>query len=167
MQPLLEPSPPEGAVPSLPPDRQALLDSAGRLLRAARTGALPPLLRGKRLALIRGPGETEEPQDFSRAANELGAHVAKIGSALTPDSDPVEVQDTARLLGRLYDAVECQGLPPALVQQLADAAGIPVYDGLATPSHDSAQLAPLLPGDELLSDKRRHVMQAMLLATIT
>ena len=148
-------------------DRQALLDAASQLQRAAQTGGTRPLLRGKKLGLLRGTEDSSDVLNFCRAANELEAHVAQIRSAFTPDSTPSEVQDTARMLGRLYDAVECQGLPSSLVDQLANAAGIPVYDGLATPSHASADLARQLAGDVPLADKQRYVVQAVLLATIT
>lgn len=148
-------------------DRQALLDAARLLQRAAQAGDTRPLLRGKKLGLLRGADESSDAWHFCSAAHELGAHVAQIRSAFTPDSTPSEVQDTARMLGRLYDAVECQGLPPSLVNQLADAAGIPVYDGLAPPSHANADLARQLAGNEPWADKQRYVVQAMLLATIT
>ena len=51
------------------------------------------------------------------------------------------------MLGRLYDAVECQGLDSALVQQMADVAGIAVYDGLASDERLISRLAAQL-GDE-------------------
>ncbi len=149
-----------------PLDRQALLDAARRLQHAARTGAPQPLLRGKKLGLLCGAGDEDEALLFHHAANELGAHVAHIRSAFTPDSTTTEVRDTARMLGRLYDAVECQGLPPSQVQQLGGAAGIPVFDGLASQAHASAELAAMLDGDEAPAEKRRRVLQAVLLATV-
>lgn len=150
--------------PSL--DSQALLADARRLQHAARVGAPQPLLRGKKLGLLCGAGDADEALLFRHAANELGAHVAHIRSAFTADSTATEVRDTARMLGRLYDAVECQGLPPSQVQQLAGAAGIPIYDGLASQAHASAELAVMLDGDEPQAEKRRRVLQAVLLATV-
>ncbi|WP_374564826.1 ornithine carbamoyltransferase [Ideonella sp.] len=166
MHPLAQPGSFDGPAKLPWPDRQTLLDSARQLQRAAQAGTTQPLLRGKKLGLLRANDETTAAQDFCAAAAALGGHVAVIRSAFTPQSQYNEVQDTARLLGRLYDAVECQGLPASLVQQLAGVASIPVYDGLATASHASAELAPLLTGDEPLADKRRYVMQAVLLSTI-
>jgi ornithine carbamoyltransferase len=148
-------------------DHQALLDTAQLLQRAALTGEPRPMLRGKKLGLLRGTDDMDGALRFCNAAHELGAHVAPIRSAFTPDSTPSEVQETARMLGRLYDAVECQGLPPSLVDQLARTAGIPVYDGLASPSHASAELARQLAGDAPMADKQHYLMQAMLLATMT
>jgi len=165
MRPPLRTGHPDAAQQA-PLDRQAVLDTARLLQRAALTDGVRPTLRGKKLGLLRSTDDSADTQYFCRAAHELGAHVAQIRSAFTADSTPGEVQNTARMLGRLYDAVECEGLPPSLVAQLASAAGIPVYDGLASPSHASADLAHQLAGDEPLADKRRFVVQAMLLATI-
>lgn len=166
MHSLVQPGPFDGPARQPRLNRQALLDSARQLQRAAQATGPQPLLRGKKLGLLSANNETADAQNFCAAAAQLGAHVAVIRSTFSPQSQPNEVQDTARLLGRLYDAVECQGLPAPLVQQLAGTAGVPVYDGLATAAHASAELAPLLSGDEPLADKRRYVMQAVLLSTI-
>ena len=72
---------------------------------------------------------------------------------------------TARLLGRLYDAVECQGLPHALVRQMADAAGITIYDALATSEPLLSRLAAQL-GDADAGQNRRRALQALLLHTV-
>ena len=77
-----------------------------------------------------------------------------------------EVQSTARMLGRLYEAVECQGMDPALVASIGRHAGIPVFDGVATKDHPVGPLAEL-PGDSTpLADNRRFLLQALLLEAI-
>lgn len=157
-----------------PPDLQQLtpLEVTGLLCRArilqhaAQEGTPPPLLRGKNLALLRETQDSETQALFLRAAEELGAHVATMRSSLSESSAPQEVQHTARMLGRLYDAVECQGMAPALVQQIARHAGIPVYDGVAMESHPSARLAGLLGNSTSPADNRRFVLQAFLLESI-
>ena len=113
--------------------------------------------------------EADESGDaalFRRAAVELGAHVAHIRPSLTEMSTPQDVQHTARMLGRLYDAVECQGMAPDLVHQMGIDAGVPVYDGVASPHHPTAKLDGLLGGDSSPLDKRRFVLQAVLLSTV-
>jgi ornithine carbamoyltransferase len=72
----------------------------------------------------------------------------------------------ARLLGRLYDAVACQGLPEKVVTRLRQHTAIPVYDGIASPRHPIARVADML--DDLGSqhERRRLVLQAVLLGTI-
>ena len=120
---------------------------------------------------VDGNGENESASAsdaalFRRAAVELGAHVALIRPSLTELSTPQEVQHTARMLGRLYDAVECQGMAPDLVHQIGVDAGVPIYDGIASQHHPTAQLDGLLGGDSSPLDKRRFVLQAVLLSTV-
>ena len=149
-----------------PHDASALLVSARALQRAAQADTTQPLLRGKNLALLCESPEHDDAALFRSAAVELGAHVAHIRSSLSELSTPQEVQSTARVLGRLYDAVECHGMTPALVLQVSTDAGVPVYDALASPRHPTARLADLLDGDAASADKRRFVLQAVLLSTI-
>jgi ornithine carbamoyltransferase len=105
-----------------------LLDQARQLQQVAKVGGIRPMLGGKNLGLLQGGNDANTARRFCDAARELGAHVAIIPSTFKADSAEGEVRNTARMLGRLYDAVECQGLPPSIVKQLADTSGIPVFD---------------------------------------
>ena len=156
-------------------ETSVVLDSARTLQRAARYGRTPALqtpplpqtpLRGKNLGLL-SEADDGDAALFRQAATELGAHVAQIRPSLSGLSTPQEVQHTARMLGRLYDAVECQGMAAALVQQVGVAAGVPVYDGIAGQGHPTARLAALLGGDSSAVDNRRFVLQAVLLCTMS
>lgn len=144
----------------------AVLANARTLQRAAQAGATQPLLRGKNLGLLCEADNDVDATLFRRATVDLGAHVAHIRPSLSELSTPQEVQHTARMLGRLYDAVECQGMASALVQQIGRDAGVPVYDGIASSGHPTATLAELLGGDASPADSRRFVLQAVLLNTI-
>lgn len=144
----------------------ALLSSARTLQRAAASGRPQPLLRGKNLGLLCDDDARREALLFRRAATELGARVAHIRNTIAEDTDAQRLQDTARMLGRLYDAVECEGLPHELVEQLAADAGVPVYDGSALPQHPTAALADQLDGEGAPGDKRVYVLQALLVRTI-
>ena len=75
--------------------------------------------------------------------------------------------ETARVLGRLYDGIECQGLAPELVRQLGRDAGVPVFDGLAAAHHPTAHLAQRLAGTGSLAKKRQLIVQAVLLSTLS
>jgi ornithine carbamoyltransferase len=152
--------------PLSPLDEKALLDQARTLQRAAAAGHVQPLLRGKNLGLLCADDTQPQALLFRQAASELGAHVAHIGMSLSEDSATQEVAHTARMLGRLYDAVECQGLASRLVQQLADAAGIAVYDGLAGNEPLIGRLAMQLGNEAGVAENRRFVLQALLLHTI-
>ncbi len=164
------PSLPQRHLPALsslsPAEENALLSSARMLQRAAAAARTQPLLRGKNLGLLCHDDTQPEAMLFRRAASELGAHVAHVAMSLSERSLPVEVAHTARMLGRLYDAVECQGMAHAVVQQVADEAGVPVYDGLATEEHAGARLAEQLGDEAAPGDNRRFVLQAFLLSTI-
>ena len=148
-------------------DTEAVLSQARALWRAERSGAARPWLKGRRLALLCDDAESADAQLFRRAATELGAHVSHIRPTLTEGTPAHEVEATGRLLGRLYDALECQcTTPPSVLDQLRAAAGVPVYDGLATASHPSAALAEQLDPTIALADRRRVVVEAVLVASL-
>jgi len=147
-------------------DPATVLTTARDLHRAAAARALPPLLAGKHLCMLGAVADGGDADAFGDAARELGAQV----TALNPDRlalrTPAEVARCARLLGRLYDAVECQGVPPGLVGELQEAADIPVYGGLAGDDHVSAVLADNLDIDAPAATRRRRVLQAMLVVSL-
>lgn len=143
-----------------------LLVDARRLQQAFEAGCVQPLLGGKKIGLLCKQEHGVEATLFRIAAEELDAHVAHIRPSLTELSTPLEVQRTAQLIGRLYDAVECQNLALSLVQQLRKHAGIPVYHCIASPYHPIARCVALLGGTTALADKRRFVLQAALLQSI-
>ena len=156
--------------PIAPRDVAFVLDNARALQLAAQVGDLRALLRGRKFGLM---CEIDDDSDsasdaalFRRAAVELGAHVAHIRPSLTELSTPQEVLQTARMLGRLYDAVECQGMAANLVHRLDADAGVPVYDAIASQRHPTAKLDGMLGGDSPALDKRRFVLQAVLLSTV-
>lgn len=149
-----------------PHEIAALLASARTLQRAAQEGTTQPLLRGKNLGLLCEAADHPDAQLFRRAAVELGAHVAHIRPSLSELTTPQEVQHTARVLGRLYDAVECQGMPPALVRLVGEDAGVPVYDGVGSSGHPTARIADELDSSSSPEDRRRFVLQALLIGTI-
>ena len=161
---MLAPPSPEPA-PSPAGAADSLLASARLLQRAEAGSETESLLRGKNLGLVCHSESDADAILFREAAAQLGATVSHIRPELAPPggaagSWPLRA---ARLLGRLYDGIECQGLAPALVRQLAHEAGVPVFDGLATASHPSARLVHDLAGDEPLQWKRRLIVQAVLL----
>ncbi len=143
-------------------DSEVLLGNARLLQRAA--APRQTLLRGKKLALL---CESEEGADailFREAAAELGAHVSHVRPRLGDLRQPEDLQHTARMLGRLYDGIECQGLAHDLVELVGREAGIPVYDGLASERHPTARLAAML--DVAQPAARQLVLQTVLLSTL-
>jgi ornithine carbamoyltransferase len=153
-------------VNAIPPDElAALVDRARSLQIAAEAGSAQPLLRGRKYGLLRGCAELAGDDEalFDRAAVELGAQVAHIRPDLTERSAARDVQQTAQLLGRLYDALICEGMAPAVVRQLRVDAGVPVFDRIMSPSHLVARAAEMLGPNSRLKDNRRFVLQALLL----
>ena len=149
-----------------PNDVTAVLRHARSLQRAAEAGDIHLLLRGKNLALMCEADDQKDAELFRSAAVQLGAHVSHIRPSLSSLTTPEAVQNTARMLGRLYDAMECQGMTPALVRQVGRDAGMPVYDGIASRDHPIARLARRLATSSSLADRRRFVVQAVLLHTM-
>jgi ornithine carbamoyltransferase len=148
-------------------DAGALLAAARELQTAARAGVARRVLRGKNLAMLCDDADAAGAAAlFHRAASELGAQVAQLRPSLSERSTPEQVRDTARLLGRLYDALDCIGLPSQLVRQIGAAAGVPVFEAISSSSHPTARLATQLNGDAAPEDKRCAVMQAVLLGAL-
>jgi ornithine carbamoyltransferase len=145
-----------------------LLASARRLQRADANATVRALLHGKILGLVCEAAEGVDARLFQDAATGLGARVTHIlpGVSELGTADDDTLANTARVLGRLYDGIECQGLAPALVERLRRAAGVPVFDGLATALHPTAGVADLLSTTEPLETRRRLVVQAALLSSL-
>lgn len=144
----------------------ALVAQAGKLMNGAdhRPYSLP--LQGRQLALVCAEPDHEHAHLFRRAAAELGARVVLIRIEVLESGTPQQVEASTRLLGRLYDAVECQGTSLGLWRRLSASTDVPVHAGLATPAHPTARLAGALAGDAPPEDKRRFVLQAALLQSL-
>ena len=149
-----------------PGDCELLLANARLLQRAAVLHGTQGLLRGKNLGLMCESADGPDALLFWRAASDLGAHVSHIRPGLSDLSTPAVLQHTARMLGRLYHGIECQGLSPDLVRQMAHEAGVPVYDGVAGAEHPTAVLAAVLGGDESAEQNRQVILQAVLVSTL-
>ena len=95
----------------------------------------PQLLRGRHLALL-SPAETAQgPTPIQLAAVELGARVAQVRHWHDGGVGTAQVQQLGRTLGRLYDAIDCPALPPALLRELQGAAGVAGFAGLDADAH--------------------------------
>ena len=148
-----------------PPVLDILLGNARLLQAPGAPSRAKPLLRGKKLALLCDSEEGADAHLFRDAASDLGAHVSHIRPRFSDVRGPHDVEQTARLLGRLYDGIECQGLAPTLVEVVKREAGVPVYDGLASTNHPTVRLACLL-SDDGAKDVRQLVVQTCLVSTL-
>ncbi|QBM18463.1 ornithine carbamoyltransferase [Marinobacter sp. JH2] len=114
-------------------------------LKAAKYAGIEiPQLTGKELALIFEKNSTRTRVGFEVAAYDQGARVTYLGPTGTHIGHKESVKDTARVLGRVYDAIEYRGFGQKIVEELAEYAGVPVYNGLTDEFHPTQILADFL-----------------------
>ena len=125
-----------------------LLDLSRDLKRAKYAGTEVPRLRGKNLCLIFEKSSTRTRCAFEVAAYDQGMGVTYLEPSGSQIGHKESIADTARVLGRMYDAIEYRGFKQTVVDELADNAGVPVYNGLTDESHPTQMLADLLTMEE-------------------
>ena len=121
-----------------------LLDLAAELKEAKKEGREEQKLVGREVALIFEKDSTRTRCAFEVAAYDQGAHVTFIGPSGSHMGHKETVKDTARVLGRMYDAIEYRGFAQETAEQLAEWAGVPVYNGLTDEWHPTQILADFL-----------------------
>ncbi len=121
-----------------------LIDLSADLKRAKYGGFEVPRLTGKNIALIFEKTSTRTRCAFEIAAFDQGAHVTYLGPTGTQIGHKESMKDTARVLGRMYDAIEYRGFGQDIVEELARYAGVPVYNGLTDEFHPTQMLADVL-----------------------
>jgi ornithine carbamoyltransferase len=121
-----------------------LLDLAAELKAAKKEGREEQRLVGKEIALIFEKDSTRTRCAFEVAAYDQGAHVTFIGPSGSHMGHKETVKDTARVLGRMYDAIEYRGFGTGVAEELAEHAGVPVYNGLTDEWHPTQILADFL-----------------------
>jgi ornithine carbamoyltransferase len=121
-----------------------LLELAEDLKKAKYAGTEQPRLKGKNIALIFEKASTRTRCAFEVAAFDQGAHVTYLGPSGSQIGNKETMKDTARVLGRYYDAIEYRGFGQTIVQELADNSGVPVWNGLTDEYHPTQVLADLL-----------------------
>lgn len=127
-----------------PAEWASLLDLAAELKAAKKAGSETQRLRGKNIALIFEKTSTRTRCAFEVAAFDQGAHVTYLDPAGSQIGHKESSADTARVLGRMYDAIEFRGAAQASVETLAAHAGVPVYNGLTDDWHPTQMLADQL-----------------------
>jgi len=121
-----------------------LLDLAAELKQAKYAGTEVQRLKGKNIALIFEKTSTRTRCAFEVAAYDQGAHVTFLDPGSSQIGHKESVKDTARVLGRMYDAIEYRGSSQSVVDDLAAYAGVPVFNGLTDEFHPTQMLADLL-----------------------
>src|SRR6478672_6421647 len=121
-----------------------LVDLAAELKAAKREGREEQKLVGKEIVLIFEKDSTRTRCAFEVAAFDQGAHVTFLGPSGSHMGHKETAKDTARVLGRMYDAIEYRGFAQTTAEQLAEHAGVPVYNGLTDEWHPTQILADFL-----------------------
>jgi ornithine carbamoyltransferase len=127
-----------------PDEIRYLLDLSAELKAAKKEGREEQKLVGKEIALIFEKDSTRTRCAFEVAAYDQGAHVTFIGPSGSHMGHKETVKDTARVLGRMYDAIEYRGFAQETAEELARWAGVPVFNGLTDEWHPTQMLADFL-----------------------
>lgn len=139
-----------------------LLKLSADLKVAKYTGTEVAQLSGKDIALIFEKDSTRTRVGFEVAAYDQGARVTYLGPTGSHIGHKESVKDTARVLGRIYDAIEYRGFGQAIVEQLAQFSGVPVYNGLTDEFHPTQILADFLTMQEHVEKPLHQVAFAFL-----
>ncbi|MFH1319098.1 MAG: ornithine carbamoyltransferase [Bacteroidota bacterium] len=121
-----------------------LLGLSAELKKARREGTELQKLEGRNIALIFEKTSTRTRCAFEVAAYDQGARVTYLGPSGSQIGHKESMKDTARVLGRMYDGIEYRGFGQEIVEELAEYAGIPVWNGLTNEFHPTQVLADLL-----------------------
>ncbi|MER5990899.1 ornithine carbamoyltransferase [Streptomyces viridosporus] len=123
---------------------RGLLELAAELKAAKKAGTEIQYLGGKNIALIFEKPSTRTRCAFEVAAADQGASTTYIDPSGSHIGKKESAKDTARVLGRMFDAIEFRGDAQATVETLAEHAGVPVYNGLTDDWHPTQMLADVL-----------------------
>ena len=121
-----------------------LLDLAADLKAKKKAGELHEYYRGKNIALIFEKTSTRTRCSFEVAAHDLGMGSTYLDPKASQIGKKESIEDTARVLGRMYDGIEYRGYGQEIVEELARHAGVPVWNGLTNEYHPTQMLADML-----------------------
>jgi ornithine carbamoyltransferase len=131
-----------------PAEIRFLLDLSHTVKREKCAGAPQRRLDGKNICLIFEKTSTRTRCAFEVAAYDLGMGVTYLDPSGSQIGHKESIKDTARVLGRMYDAIEYRGFAQAIVDDLATYSGVPVYNGLTDASHPTQILADFMTMEE-------------------
>jgi ornithine carbamoyltransferase len=127
-----------------PREFRYLLDLARDLKRAKYARTEQKHLEGKEICLIFEKTSTRTRCAFEVACYDQGANVTYLDPAGSQIGHKESFKDTARVLGRMYDAIEYRGASQTGVETLAKFAGVPVYNGLTAEYHPTQMIADIM-----------------------
>ena len=119
-----------------------------------RMGAPHRYLEGKNIVLLFEKTSTRTRCAFEVGGMDLGLGVTYLDPGSSQMGKKESIEDTARVLGRMYDGIEYRGSDQSIVEELADKAGVPVWNGLTNEYHPTQALADILTMREEFGDTR-------------
>ena len=125
-----------------------MLDTAHELKKLKREGVPHRLHEGKQVALLFEKNSTRTRCAFTVAANDLGVAPEFLGKDDIQLGKKESVEDTAKVLGRMFDGIEFRGFKHSTVEDLAKHAGVPVWNGLTDQFHPTQILADFMTLEE-------------------
>ncbi len=127
---------------------QYLLELSKDFKRMKRAGTPHKYLTGKNIVLLFEKTSTRTRCSFEVAGNDLGMGVTYLDPGSSQMGKKESLEDTAKVLGRMFDGIEYRGFDQAIVEDLAKHAGVPVWNGLTTQFHPTQMLADVLTIEE-------------------
>ena len=127
-----------------PEEIMGLLDLATDLKAKKKQGITGDSLKGKNIALIFEKPSTRTRSAFTIGCLDEGGHPEYLGREDIQLGHKESVEDTARVLGRMFDGIEFRGFSQETVEKLAKYSGVPVWNGLTDDSHPTQILADFL-----------------------
>lgn len=121
-----------------------LLELAADLKAKKKQGILVDTLRGKNVALIFEKTSTRTRCSFEIAAHDLGMGTTYLDPKSSQFGKKESIEDSARVLGSMFDGIEYRGFGQEIVEELAEYAGVPVWNGLTNEYHPTQMLADML-----------------------
>ena len=131
-----------------PEEIRYLLDLAKDFKNKKRLGIPHRYLEGKNIVLLFEKTSTRTRCAFEVAGLDLGMGVTYLDPAASQMGKKESIEDTAKVLGRMYDGIEYRGFEQKIVEDLAKYAGVPVWNGLTTEFHPTQMLADILTIEE-------------------
>ena len=123
---------------------EGLIDFAMVLKDYKKQGIKHQYLAGKNIALLFEKSSTRTRAAFTVAAIDLGAHPEFLGKNDLQLGQKESVEDTAKVLGRIFDGIEFRGYSQQTVEDLATYSGVPVWNGLTNDWHPTQMLADFM-----------------------
>ena len=140
-----------------PEEIRYMLDLAAEFKRMKRNGVPHDYLRGKQIVLLFEKTSTRTRCSFEVAGRDLGMGVTYLDPGSSQMGKKESLEDTARVVGRMYDGIEYRGFGQSIVEELAEKSGVPVWNGLTNQFHPTQMLADIMTAEEIwVTSEARH-----------